>query len=114
ARSIIPKYPAVQFSGCPLLAADYNIRVPGPGMVTVIVGRAGAMVWVRVIVAYDLQPARSSVLLHPNLICGINQKAVSLRFGRRRIDRQNRLSAVGLMPQVPEGHHLRNFLEPIA
>ena len=63
------------------------------------------------VVAHDLEAAHSSLLLHPNLILRIDQETVALRLGRRGIDRQNSLSALGLVPQILQRHYLGNFLE---
>jgi hypothetical protein len=45
------------------------------------------MIRVRMIIAYDLEPACSRVLLHTNLVRGVDQETVALRFDRRGIDR---------------------------
>jgi len=72
------------------------------------------MVRVGVVIAQHFQTPGARVLFHPNLVFGVNQILVPLRFPSRLFQRQKLQGEFLLMPQVLEWHNLGDFLQSAA
>ena len=82
-------------------------------MITVVIRRARRVVRMRMIISKHVQPACAGVFFHPNLLAGIDQEPVSLRFSSGLLERQQFLGTLGIVAQIGHRRHFRNFF-PIA
>src|SRR5207249_7086358 len=57
------------------------------------------------VVANNIQTARARVFFDPDLVSGIDQIAVPFRLSAWRFERQERLPAFRVTPQIFEWHH---------
>ncbi len=109
-RPILGQNPARQVFWSAPFNGNYNIRIPGPGVVAVIIRGPRRVIGVGVVIAQHVKPARPRTLFHAQLVERINQETVLLRFPARVVQGQKLLRAAGVVPQVGERHNFRHLL----